>query len=127
MYTKLGVVESELANFVFTGEGFSLSLGFRIFLCSQEMYSVLFQGSIFFVFTRESSTLYYFFFFRSCRTLSYIGLHLQPRPIKRIGLARMEAKRLRMCNSPLQSSRPIADIQWGSLTNRELLNKKMEL
>ena len=37
--------ESELANFVFTGEGFSLNLGFRKKLCSQEMDSVLFQVS----------------------------------------------------------------------------------
>ena len=35
--------ESEQENFVFTGKGLSLNLGFRKNLCSQEMDSVLFQ------------------------------------------------------------------------------------
>ena len=37
--------EREKANIVFTGEGFSLNLEFRNFLCSQEMDSVLLQVS----------------------------------------------------------------------------------
>ena len=51
MYTKSGEGEkkksgkSKSANFVFTGEGLSLNLGFRKMLCSQEMDSVLFQVS----------------------------------------------------------------------------------
>ena len=51
VYTKSGQGEkrksgeSEGANIVFTGECFSLNLGFRNFFCSQTMDSVLFQVS----------------------------------------------------------------------------------
>ena len=51
VHTKSGECEkrnsgdSEYANCVFTGEGFSLNLGFRNVVCSQEMDSVLFRVS----------------------------------------------------------------------------------
>ena len=48
-----------LENVVFTGDGFSLNLGFRKILCSQEMDSVLFQVHKNLVYTRESSTTLY--------------------------------------------------------------------
>ena len=51
VYTKSGQGEkrksgeSGLANVVFTGDGFSLNLGFINIFCSQTMDSVLFQVS----------------------------------------------------------------------------------
>ena len=58
-YTQnLGKVKKEnlvKANFVFKGEDLSLDLGFRNFLCVQEMVSVLFRVSQNLVLTRESS------------------------------------------------------------------------
>ena len=45
--------KNDYANFMFTESGFSLNLGFRNFLCSQTMDSVLFEVSqICFLFTR---------------------------------------------------------------------------